>query len=132
MAAPREASIATAVTKLLPRRLPNSPVSRKPANRRRGMSQRLLSMYPEDEGGGQKARGTNGGALGPYDVIPFCLLVSAFLLCSSPGICRWGGRPRMSSDLFPVPGSHRGRPKAEGRRGGRGGGGAPLDSKIRA
>ena len=49
MAAPNDASSATAVTKPLPRRLPNSPFSRKPANGRRGMSQSLLSMYGRDE-----------------------------------------------------------------------------------
>src|SRR5882672_7193354 len=118
MAAPSDANNATTVTKPLPSRLPNRPFSRKPANGRRGMSQSLLSMYGKDEGRGQKAEGTNRTALGRYDFIPFCLLLSAFILFSSPRICRCGERPRISPDLLLVPGS---RPRTPDR--------APSDAR---
>src|ERR1051325_6505437 len=43
-AAPSEARMATAVTKPLPARLPNRPLSRKPAKGKIGISQRVSSM----------------------------------------------------------------------------------------
>src|SRR5437868_6559461 len=45
MAAPNDASNATAETNVLPRRLPSSPFRRNPMNGMRGMSQSLSNMY---------------------------------------------------------------------------------------